>query len=677
MANIEDLKEQLEALKIINEAAYKETVKAIIEQRKLEAQLKAGAIATEDYKKKTEELNNGLKAEAKEMKLLQEEIHKTTEAKQKLKERTDGLRESLEAVTGAADTFTGLNLSMFTSFKEAGKGAIDYSRQIQGINVELRRNTGFANRHVKSFDSIRQSYASVGLDAAAASQAITSLSTGFSAFDGVTTGTRKSLLATAKEFKILGVEFDDFASMNERLRFSFGLVGGAAQAASEDMKRIALETGRPLGTVVKDLNEIGPELARFGSDGPRIFEALAKKARVLGTTIKEAFDITELFDTFEGAANVAGRLNAQLGLQLNSVEMMKATSEERLDILRQEFSMRGFDIQTAGRRQQQMIASILGTDVETAKKMLGPEMDASRFRAEKATQDQMVKLEEKAVAVQQQLIEETMRLTQALTGAGGLKDMIGAQVKALNVIDDNKASTVGGIGGTSFLLGAAGLAGAGLLLRRTGMGGLMSRMRGTAPKTTPAATETTKKLNRKQRRALAAKEKREAKKRARQTPKASPKTSPVSAATSGATRRGLATAGKALGRAIPFLGLGIGIMGAMQKYGEGDYLGAAGEVGVGLMSFVPGLGGLAAAGLGSLALGRRDASRASRLSAQNASVNQGMAQNRARELVIKELVVHSTVELDGTQLGKTIKTYLGKNAKIIGDALDDQLQPTR
>ena len=668
LGNIEDIKEQLEALKTVNEAAYQETVKAIKEQKKLEAQLKLGVIASEEYKKKTDDLNNSLSAEAKQMKELQEGVHDLIESKEKLKKVTDEAAKRIGQLTSAADTFTGLNLSMFTSFKKTATGALDYSRQIQGLSVEIRRSTGFANRHVKSFDSIRESYASAGLDASQATQAIISLSTGFSAFDGVTTGTRKSLLATAKDFKNLGVEFDDFASMNERLRFSFGLVGGAAQAASEDMKRIALETGRPLGTVVKDLNEIGPELARFGADGPRIFEALAKKARVMGTTIKEAFDITELFDTFEGAANVAGRLNAQLGLQLNSVEMMKASSDERLEILKEEFNMRGVDIQTAGRRQQQMIASILGTDVETAKKMLGPEMDANRFRAEATTEDQRVKLADKANAVQQQLIEQTMRLTKALTGTGGLRDVIRAQTKALNLVDENKSTTVGGIGGTSLALGALGVGAA--ILSKGRIMGTLSKLRGAAPRVpTPSPTSAGSGYRMGNIRSMG------------NTAAAGGAGGGAAAATRGAgsaATKGLLTGGaKAIGRAIPFLGMGIGIMGAIDKVGSGDYMGALGELGVGAMSFIPGLGGLAAAGLGSVALSRRDSNRASsQMMAQSATFQKDMRQNRANELVIKELVVQSVVELDGTKLGETIKTYLGKNAKIIGGAMDKQLQPT-
>lgn len=675
MANIEDLKEQLEALKIVNEAAYKETVRAIIEQRKLEAQLKAGAIAAEDYKKKTEELNNSLSDEAKEMKALQEEIHKTTEAMEKLKAVSDKASETLTGAASAVDSFTGLNMKMFTSFRDTAGGALDYSRKIQGLSVEIRRSTGFANRHVKSFDDIRASYASVGIDAAGAAQAITSLSTGFSAFDGVTESTRKSLLATAKDFNELGVEFEDFASMNERLRFSFGLVGGAAQAASEDMKRISLETGRALPQVVKDFNEMGPELARFGSDGVRIFEELSKKARVLGTTVKEAFDITELFDTFEGAANVAGRLNAQLGLQLNSVEMMKATSEERLDILRQEFSMRGIDIQTAGRRQQQMIASILGTDVETAKKMLGPEMDASRFRAEATTQEQRIKQEDLANSTREKQIEAIVENTV------GLRNLIKVQGDVLRFANDNAGATAGGtLAASGAIMGVTALAGLALKGRAPGM---IARFRGTTPsgpagtgsKLLPGRIPNPDKPNSeglipgsKRHRKLVAKGK---------MPADSLPGSTSKVAAGGATRGLIGGGAKAIGRAIPFLGMGIGIMGAMDRIGSGDYMGALGELGVGAMSFIPGLGGLAAAGLGSMALSRRDSNRASsQMNAQSASFQRDMRESRANELVIKELVVQSTVELDGTKLGETIKTYLGKNAKIVGGAMNNQLQPT-
>ena len=56
-----------------------------------------------------------------------------------------------------------------------------------------------------------------------------------------------------------------------------------------------------------------------------MFEKLSKEARKLGISVKDAFDISEKFDTFEGAADLAGKLNAQIGLQLNSVELMTAS----------------------------------------------------------------------------------------------------------------------------------------------------------------------------------------------------------------------------------------------------------------------------------------------------------------------------------------------------------------
>ena len=172
------------------------------------------------------------------------------------------------------------------------------------------------------------------------------------------------------------------------------------------MEGLASEIGRPLDSVVKDLNAIGPTLGRFGEQGLQVFRKLSKQARELGLTTKQAFDVSELFDTFEGAANIAGRLNSQLGLQLNSVELMKSSSEDRIDLLRQEFQLQGLSFQSMGRRQKQMIAGILGQDEETTARLLGDSMDISRFQKEKAdekTITDMVKLQEQMNHIMEQV----------------------------------------------------------------------------------------------------------------------------------------------------------------------------------------------------------------------------------------------------------------------------------
>jgi hypothetical protein len=108
----------------------------------------------------------------------------------------------------------------------------DLSFRIQGLSVDIRRQTGFANRHTKTFMGLRNEFLNVGLTSEDVSKSIISLSRNFSAFDAMAAENRKSLVSLSKDFAILGVDFETFAAAQERIRFSFGLTSDAAIAQS-------------------------------------------------------------------------------------------------------------------------------------------------------------------------------------------------------------------------------------------------------------------------------------------------------------------------------------------------------------------------------------------------------------------------------------------------------------
>ena len=464
MANIEDLRKQLEQLRIIDEAAYKAALENIKTQKELRAEYEQGNITLKDYNELIEENNKSLSQNSKEIKALQEDLHKQAEAIERNSRLYSNFNSIVDKTTGAFDALTGASTSNLTTMSGQIKAAAELGMKLQGLQVDLRRGTGFANRHTQAFDRLRNTYVDYGMTADELAVSLTSLSTKFSAFDAMTAANRDAITKTAAEYKTLGVEFDDFAALNERLRFSFGVMGENAGMAADEIKRIARETGRPLSSVVSDLNEIGPELARFGAQGIEVFEGLARRARSLGLGVKEAFDITELFDTFEGAANIAGRLNAQLGLQLNSVELMRASTEERLDILRSEFQLQGKSFETMGRRQRQMVAGILGVSIEETAKLLGDGMDIQAFRAQESTQEQLIKSQDKVAAAMQRLTED-LPIVKAM---GGMTGVIDAQAKAISTLATNTETLANALTGVA---GARGIVdtSAGIL---SGLGGV-------------------------------------------------------------------------------------------------------------------------------------------------------------------------------------------------------------
>ena len=188
----------------------------------------------------------------------------------------------------------------------------------------------------------------------------------------------------ARKFKVQGVEGALFGQTLDKINRGLGITGTAGLKAAASFEKIAMRTGRPLGAVLKDFNELEPQLARFGSHGVKVFTRLQEEARKLGMESKQIFDVAELFDTFESAAEAAGKLNAQFGTQFESVNMMHMDHADRFQALRAEFDRTGVVVANMGKRQLQMVGDILKVDPETAKRMFGDPMELRRIQKETA-----------------------------------------------------------------------------------------------------------------------------------------------------------------------------------------------------------------------------------------------------------------------------------------------------
>ena len=148
-----------------------------------------------------------------------------------------------------------------------------------------------------------------------------------------------------------------------------------------------MKTGRPLTAILKDFEELGPQIARFGNQATDVFDRLQVQARQLGMESKKIFEIGELFDTFESSADAAGRLNAQFGTQLESVNLMAMDHADRFKTLRGEFDRMGLVVGDFNKRQVQMLASIMKVDEATARQMFGDPMQMRRVQREMAVNE--------------------------------------------------------------------------------------------------------------------------------------------------------------------------------------------------------------------------------------------------------------------------------------------------
>ena len=103
-----------------------------------------------------------------------------------------------------------------------------------------------------------------------------------------------------------------------------------------------------------------------------MFEGLQKQAKVTGLSVDQLLGLVgEKFDTFEGAGQAVGKLNAILGgPYLNSIDMLNSTEEQRLEMIKAAIDASGVQFDQLNRFEQKAFASALGTDVDTLRRSM-------------------------------------------------------------------------------------------------------------------------------------------------------------------------------------------------------------------------------------------------------------------------------------------------------------------
>ena len=363
-----------------------------------------------------------------------------SEHEQKLKDT----EESLRRFNDTSKFKSAVALETFSSvLSAAGASTLDFSaggmQMVQSLTQmafnfdsasnAMEINTGLGKESVNQMRTLVSENHELAVGTEEAQKAFSALNTSYSGFIGQNNTAQNELAATVVAMERLGVSAQTSGQALDILDRSMGMTSDGARVALEDFDKLAQELSLPTGQVIEDFTKIGPKLARFGKDGKKQFEALSKQARSLGIGISEAFDIAEAFDTFEGAADLAGKLNAQLGLQLNSVEMMKAPHEERIRLLRQEFAASGQNFDQMSRRQKQAVADMLGVDVSMAAKMFGDpveyqqaakDQEEARERAKRLTavQDKLAKVGDRLMVAFGPVLKGFSALAEALTMKG-------------------------------------------------------------------------------------------------------------------------------------------------------------------------------------------------------------------------------------------------------------------
>ena len=355
---------------------------------------------------------------AKQEKILQEQVkayEKQAEALQQIEDRYEAASKAagmfqgaLNNIAGAFQQVTGLKIPMTVG--DMATEFLGLATQVNTASTSLRKATGFTSKLDADLIQARKSTYIYGETWAETGERVAIANSEISLFAAQSFKTRSAMLETIGDLKGVGVSAETSAKSIDILSRGMGFTAMGATKATMELDHLAQSIGMVPNEVLQTFTNLGPELAKFGTRAPAVFRKMSRQARSLGLDVQQIFDVEKQFDTFEGSAEIAGTLNAQLGTRLNSVELLKATEGERLKILQQEFKLRGTNFEKMGRFQKKAIAEILGVDVDAAKRMFGDPVDLALYQAEMETinvrQQKMTSLAERFQGVMNNLFDK-------------------------------------------------------------------------------------------------------------------------------------------------------------------------------------------------------------------------------------------------------------------------------
>lgn len=225
--------------------------------------------------------------------------------------------------------------------------------------------------------AIERANVGFGISTADAANAVGALLTNVTTYAGTDKVLQAQLANTAARMEKLGVSTQLTAQTMENAMLVLGMTEKQSMGLTSSLADMAIQMRLPIEEVTENFNAAMPVLAKFGRDAPDVFKKIQVASRSLGVEVGQLLNTMGQFDTFEGAAQAAGKLNTILGGDLlNSAELLAANEADRLRMVREAISVSGRQFENMERFEKLAVANALGVqDIATATKMLSGDMD--------------------------------------------------------------------------------------------------------------------------------------------------------------------------------------------------------------------------------------------------------------------------------------------------------------
>lgn len=228
--------------------------------------------------------------------------------------------------------------------------------------VAFNKSTGASRLYGQELLNLEASMYHHGVTMDDARESYTSMVNNVKDLKNMSETSRRDLSETTAVLSHLGVSVDTTTANFQFLTAAMGLSSSEANSFSREMFTLAQTIGMPPEEMARGFQEAAPAMAKFGSQSTEMYKKLAVNARAANMEVSQLLGIIEKFDTFEGAAQSVGQLNAILGGPfLNSLEMVQTTDPvERMKLLSDAANQAGVSFDDMGYYQRIALTEAMG-----------------------------------------------------------------------------------------------------------------------------------------------------------------------------------------------------------------------------------------------------------------------------------------------------------------------------
>lgn len=322
-----------------------------------------------------------------------------------------------KAIQGGKASLMGFGTQMANvGLKSFVDSVIGLAFALDKSETSFRRATGanqaFAREATAGYERTRLSTVSIEQNNAAW-QALYSSYTDFTL---ISPEARKEIGDTTAILSKLGISAESSAKGMQVATKAMSQGGTAAAHTLREIAALATDIGEPPEKLASQFSAMAPSMAKLGNEMGDSFKRLARIQKQTGLEMGKLLNLTDKFDTFEGAAEMTGKLNAALGGNfVNAMDMMMETDPAaRFESVRGAIEQAGLSFDDMSYYQRKFYADTLGlSDVSELAALMSGDMEAAGVETTKTSAEyadmaararEMAEVQEKFNALLQEMI---------------------------------------------------------------------------------------------------------------------------------------------------------------------------------------------------------------------------------------------------------------------------------